>query len=109
MSTTLCSCNLQEQKLAAAVGRLRPVHCVAMLSSVLNSGRAVQMNLLIIRAFVRIRELLASNKNLAARVETLEAAQKKHASIIGILAEEIGEMKRQPNAPKRRIGYNTGQ
>ena len=84
-------------------------HGVAMLSSVLNSHRAVQMNILIIRAFVRIRELLATNKDLAARVEKLEAAQKEHASIIGILAEEIDELKRLPDAPKRRIGYKTEQ
>lgn len=82
-------------------------HGVAMLSSVLNSERAVQMNILIIRAFVKMRELLASHKDLAARVEELEAAQKKHASIIGILAEEIDEMKRLPEPHKRRIGFKT--
>ena len=49
-------------------------HGVAMLSSVLNSERAVEMNILIIRAFVRMRELLASNKQLAARVEKLETS-----------------------------------
>lgn len=84
-------------------------HGVAMLSSVLNSKRAVQMNILIIRAFVQIRELLASNKDLAARVEKLEAGQKEHGSIIGILAEEIDELKLLPDAPKRRIGYKTDQ
>jgi hypothetical protein len=84
-------------------------HGVAMLSSVLTSHRAVQMNILIIRAFVRIRELFATNKDLAARVEKLEAAQKEHASIIGILAEEIDELKRLPDTPKRRIGYKTDQ
>jgi hypothetical protein len=47
-----------------------------MLSSVLYSARAVQMNILIIRAFVKMRELLASHKDLAARVEKLEANQK---------------------------------
>jgi phage regulator Rha-like protein len=82
-------------------------HGVAMLSSVLRSKRAVQMNILIVRAFVRMRELLASHKDLAARVEKLEAAQKQHASIIGVLAEEIDEMKRLPEPPKRRIGFKT--
>ena len=82
-------------------------HGVAMLSSVLNSKRAVQMNILIIRAFVQIRELLATNKDLAARVEKLEAGQKEHASIIGILAEEIDELKLLPEPPKRRIGFKT--
>lgn len=97
---------------AAKMGLRRPPyafteHGVAMLSSVLNSKRAVQMNILIIRAFVQIRELLATNKDLAARVEKLEAGQKEHASIIGILAEEIDELKLLPEPPKRRIGYKT--
>ncbi len=82
-------------------------HGVAMLSSVLNSDRAVQMNILIIRAFVKMRELLASHKDLAARVEKLETAQKEHGSIIGILAEEIDDLKRLPEPPKRRIGFTT--
>jgi hypothetical protein len=80
-------------------------HGVAMLSSVLRSTRAVQMNILIIRAFVQIRELLATNKELAARVEKLEASQQEHASIIGILAEEIDQMKLLPEPPKRPIGF----
>jgi len=80
-------------------------HGVAMLSAVLNSKRAVQMSILIVRAFVKMRELLASHKDLAARVEKLEAAQQEHGSIIGILAEEIDEMKRLPDPPKRRIGF----
>lgn len=81
-------------------------HGVAMLSSVLNSGRAVQMSILIIRAFVKMRELLASHKNLAARVEKLEASQKRHASVINLLAEEIDDLKRPPAQPaKRRIGF----
>ena len=54
-----------------------------------------------------MRELLASHKDLAARVGKLEAAQKKHGSIIGILAEEIDEMERLPEPPKRRIGFKT--
>jgi hypothetical protein len=82
-------------------------HGVAMLSSVLTSKRAVQMNILIIRAFVQIRELLVTNKDLAGRVEKLEAAQREHTSIIGILAEEIDELKVLPEPPKRRIGYKT--
>ncbi len=84
-------------------------HGVAMLSSVLRSARAVQMNILIIRAFIQIRELLATNKDLAARVEKLEAGQKEHASIIGILAEEIDELRLLPEPPKRRVGFQVEQ
>jgi len=78
---------------------------VAMLSSVLTSQRAVQMNILIMRAFVQIRELLTSNKDLALRVEVLESNQREHASIIGTLAEEIDELKFLPEPPKRPIGF----
>jgi len=51
-------------------------HGVAMLSSVLSSRRAVQMNILIIRAFVKLREMLASSKELAHRLETVERTLK---------------------------------
>jgi IS5 family transposase len=47
-----------------------------MLSSVLNSRRAVQMNILIIRAFVKLRQLLATHKALAEKLETMERTQK---------------------------------
>ena len=82
-------------------------HGVAMLSAVLRSDRAVQMSILIVRAFVKIRELLASHKDLAARVEKLEASQKRHGSVINILAEEINDIKQPPTPPKRRIGFQT--
>jgi hypothetical protein len=76
-----------------------------MLSAVLNSQRAVHMSILIVRAFVKMRELLASHKDLAARVEKLESTQKKHGAIIALLAEEIDEMKRLPEPRTRRIGF----
>lgn len=78
-------------------------HGVAMLSSVLNSERAVQMNILIVRTFVQIRELLAHDRDLAVRVEKLEANQKDHRSIIAILAAEIDELKRLPDPKTKRI------
>ncbi|MBL8229948.1 MAG: ORF6N domain-containing protein, partial [Bryobacterales bacterium] len=85
---------------------------VAMLSSILNSERAIQMNILIVRAFIRMRELIASNKDIAARVEKLESRQDRTASVIEILVEDIdriaGEVKRMkalPEPKKRRIGF----
>jgi hypothetical protein len=80
-------------------------HGVAMLSSVLSSERAVHMNILIIRAFVRMRELLAVNKDLASRVEKLESGQQQHGSFIAVLAGEIDEIRRLPEPAKRRIGF----
>ena len=62
-------------------------HGVAMLSSVLRSKRAVQMNILIVRVFIKIRELLANNRDLAFRVEKLEDGQRKQKSIISIFGQ----------------------
>ena len=81
-------------------------HGVAMLASVLTSDRAVRMNILVIRAFVRLREILASHKELAERMEKLEATQKRHTSVITLLAEEIDKMKELPPSPaKEPIGF----
>jgi hypothetical protein len=68
------------------------------------------MNILIIRAFVKLRELLATHKDLAARIEKIEAAQVRHASVIEILAEEIDSLKEVPPEPeKERIGFAGGR
>ena len=81
-------------------------HGVTMLSSVLSSKRAVQMNILIVRAFLKLREILATHKDLAARIEKIEVSQDQHASVINILAEEIDNLKQlPPDPPKRRIGF----
>jgi methyl-accepting chemotaxis protein len=81
-------------------------HGVVMLSSVLTSDRAIQMNIAIVRAFVRLRELLVANKDLANRLEQIESRMDEHASVINILAEEINNMKALPPEPEKRpIGF----
>ncbi|MFI5387241.1 MAG: ORF6N domain-containing protein [Fimbriimonadales bacterium] len=80
---------------------------VAMLSSVLNSERAVQMNIIIMRAFVRLREILAGNLDLAHRLDQVEATLRQHGGAIGLLADEIGKLKQPPpRPPKPRIGFH---
>ena len=75
-----------------------------MLSAVLRSKRALQMNMLIIRAFVRLREQLVLHRELATRMEKVETIQDRHASVITVLAEEIRDL-RQPKMPtKTKIG-----
>jgi hypothetical protein len=78
---------------------------VAMLSSVLNTERAVQMNIVIMRAFVKLREMLAANKDLAHRIDQIEATQKDHASMISLVMDEINSLKEVPESPKRPIGF----
>ena len=83
---------------------------VAMLSSVLNSPRAIAVNIEIMRAFVRLREMIAGNKELARRLDELEARIERKLSthdqaIAGIL-DAIRELMRPPEpAKKRRIGF----
>jgi hypothetical protein len=80
-------------------------HGVAMLSSVLNTGRAVQMNIVIIRAFIKLREILASNRDLARRLDQVETRLGQHGSAIAVVVEEIKKLKQPPTTPKRRIGF----
>ena len=77
---------------------------VAMLSSVLRSERAVQVNIAIMRAFVRLRELLSSNADLARRLDELE---KKYDAQFKIVFDAIRQlMTPPPNPPKKRIGFH---
>ena len=81
-------------------------HSVAMLSSVLKSQRAVQMNIVIIRAFVKLREMLGTHKDLAHKMEQVEIRLRQHGSAIAVLVDEIKKLKQPPPIPpKRRIGF----
>jgi hypothetical protein len=76
---------------------------VAMLSSVLHSERAIQVNLAIMRAFVRLREMLASNRELARRLDELD---QKYDARFRAAFEAIRQlMAPSTNPPKRRIGF----
>jgi len=79
---------------------------VAMLSSVLNSPHAIAINIEIMRAFVRLRELLDSNKEFAKRLEELERKLQTHDKAITEILNAIRELMRPPELPpKRRIGF----
>jgi DNA-binding PadR family transcriptional regulator len=75
---------------------------VAMLSSVLNSKRAIKVNIEIMRAFVRLREMLASNKELARRLDELE---KKYDKQFKLVFDAIRELMQSPEPKKRPIGF----
>ena len=78
---------------------------VAMLSSVLKSERAITVNIEIMRAFVRMRELLASNRELAQKLAELERKISTHdQTIVGIL-KTICELMSPPEIKKRPIGF----
>ncbi len=81
-------------------------HGVAMLSSVLRSPRAVQMNILIVRAFIRIREILASNKDLAGKIEELQREQKQQNKHINSIYSILEKLITEPVKPSSPIGFS---
>jgi hypothetical protein len=77
---------------------------LAMLSSVLRSKRAIQVNIAIMRAFVQLREMIGTNKGLARRLNELE---KKYDSQFRVVFEAIRELMAEPAPKSRRIGFKT--
>lgn len=73
-----------------------------MLSSVLRSPRAVQVNIAIMRAFVKLREMLATNHDLARRLNDLES---RYDEQFRVVFDAIRELMRPPEKPRKRIGF----
>jgi phage regulator Rha-like protein len=78
---------------------------VAMLSSVLNSERAMEVNISIMRTFVRLREYLLTHKELAGKLKELEEKVERHDKKIVIVFETIQQLMEAPEKPKREIGF----
>ena len=79
---------------------------VAMLSSVLNSERAVKVNIAIMRAFVKLRETLETNRELARKFSELERRVGKHDEEIAAILEAIRQLMAPPEKPRREIGFH---
>jgi len=79
---------------------------VSMLSSVLNSKRAIQVNIAIIRTFVRLKQMLSTHKDLAQKLSELERRMEKHDEHIHTIFQAIRQLMNQPPEPsKRKIGF----
>lgn len=76
---------------------------VAMLSSVLRSPRAVQVNIAIMRAFVKLRSLLASHRDLARRLDEMESKYDAHFKVV---FDAIRSLMTPPEKLRRRIGFS---
>ena len=73
-----------------------------MLSGVLSSPRAVQVNIAIIRSFVKLREVLATHKDLVRKLEEME---KKYDAQFQIVFDAIRQLLAPPEKPKKEIGF----
>jgi hypothetical protein len=101
--------NLKSQFVTSSWGGIRRANPyafteqgVAMLSSVLRSNRAVRVNIAIMRAFVKLREMISSNKELSKRLDELE---KKYDTQFKVVFEAIRELMEPPQKTKKRIGF----
>ena len=78
---------------------------VAMLSSVLNSERAIEVNIAIMRAFVHIRKMISSNAELARKLEEIEKHLEDHDEQIRAIFEAIRQLMIPPDTPQKKIGF----
>lgn len=89
---------------------------VAMLSSVLNSETAIEVNIQIIRIFTRMREVLLTHKDILLKLELLEKKMlkqdertNKHEDEIQYIFKALKQLLNAPNPPRKRIGYKTSE
>ncbi len=101
--------NLKSQIVTSSWGGLRRAapyafteNGVAMLSSVLNSKRAIQVNVQIMRTFTKIREMIATHKDL---VRKLDALEKKYDEQFQIVFQAIRQLLAEEEKPKKKIGF----
>lgn len=80
---------------------------VAMLSSVLNSERAIQVNIAIMGAFVKLREIMSTHKDLARKIEQLEKKQQRQGLDISVIFKVIKRLIKEPEKSKTKIGFRT--
>lgn len=78
-------------------------HGIAMLSSVLKSERAIQMNIYIVRAFIELRKMLAGQQQISKRLQKVESVQKIHGQVLAGVVEDIRRIKNPPKT--NAIGF----
>ena len=106
--------NLKSQIVTSSWGGIRRANPyafteqgVAMLSGILNSNRAIEVNVAIMRAFVKLREMIFTHKELAQQLNRLEGKIAKHDEEIQTIFNIIRQLMSPPEKPKRQIGFHT--
>lgn len=109
---TLRSSNLRSQFATSSYGGRRwDVYAftelgIAMLSSVLRSNRAIQVNIQIMRAFTQMRHMLASNTELRDKIDELETKYDGHFKVVFEALRELMEKPSEPEEPREKIGFD---
>jgi hypothetical protein len=102
----ITSCDhLTKLKFSKALPLAFTEHGAMMAGFVLNTPKASEMSVYVVRAFVRLRQLAASNQRLAAKLAELEHKLQDHDEVISDILTAIRQLMAPPEKPKRRIGF----
>lgn len=82
---------------------------VAMLSSVLNSERAIEVNIMIMRAFIRLRQMLESNEELNRKFTDVIRKLSTHDKYFRVVFDELKKLTEQPTSPRKTIGFKASK
>ena len=99
--------HLAKLKFSPFLPRVFTEHGAIMAASVLNSPRAVEMSVFVVRAFVRLRQMLSEHKELAERLDELEVRVARHGNTLSTLVATIRQMASPLETPSRQIGFVT--
>lgn len=105
--------NLKSQIVTSSWGGKRKLpyvfteHGVLMLSSVLNSRRAIEVNILIVRVFTKIRQMLMDNTDIRLKLEKIEKKADNNSKNIDVLFRYFDELIEKEQKPRKKIGYKT--
>ncbi|MDO8786858.1 MAG: ORF6N domain-containing protein [Sulfuritalea sp.] len=97
--------HLVQLKFSPSLPRAFTEHGALMLGNVLKSSRAVEVSLLVVRAFVQIREMLSTHKDIAAKLDQMERKLSSHDQAIAGLIDAIRQLMAPPAPARRGIGF----
>ena len=97
--------HLARLKFSASLPYAFTEHGALMLGNVLKSSRAVEVSLLVVRAFVQIREMLSAHKDIAAKLDQMERKLSSHDQAIAGLIDAIRQLMNHPAPARRGIGF----
>jgi hypothetical protein len=97
--------HLKKLKFSSSLPYAFTEHGAVMLASIVNSERAIITNILIVRTFIKMRELLLSHKDILLKLEQLEKISGKHSDDINIIFAYLKKLIEQPQEPRTLIGF----
>lgn len=97
--------HLSKLKYSSALPNAFTEHGAIMIASVLNTQRAIDASLFVVRAFVKLREILSTNKELAGKLAELERKIERHDDEIKAVFNAIRQLMASPEPKKKKIGF----